>query len=549
MMLILSLGTVALLFAGWRLWRRLRFSLHVFQLHGYKIGEYARWLIKRPFNYVFRLSHVLGAGVLLLSYPLAGAVSDRALAAAMLGLWCVVFASSRRYRSEREKKPLVWTNRLKRLGLLTAVIVTVPIVASVLVVLLLRILDLPHALIPDTRLVLRALLLGDLIAPLAVIGAAILLEPVEAFFRSGFKRKARHVLETHPDLKVIAITGSYGKTSVKFIIAEILRQRYQVLATPGSYNTPMGICKVINNDLQPNHQVLVVEMGARYPGDIAELCDLVEPQLAVITNVGVAHLESMGSIEAIAHEKGTLARRVVSGGTVVLNADDPHVLAMAQETAAHVTTISTEGNPAELSASDIHYGPHGASFVVRDDHGAEQAFTTRLLGKHNVANILMGIAVGQSMGLRLRQIAHAVRRVEPVEHRLHLRSEGQVLVIDDAFNSNPVGAINAVEILGQFRTGRRIIVTPGMIELGMREEEENRSFGQAIAGNADLAILVGHERTRPIVGGLLAAEFPEQQIRVVSTLFEARDFLKGYLQAGDVVLYENDLPDQYDEPA
>ncbi len=546
-MMVILLAILATLFAGWRIWRRLRFSLHLAQLHGYKVGPYARWLVHRPFNFVFRLSHVLGVGLLGVSYILQDWLSNPALASILLGLWCVFFASSRRYRSEQEKKPLVWTARLKRLLALSAVLAVNPAVIALVLSggTLAGIAD--YDTLRLTRKLLWALLQADLVAPFSVAVAVILLEPLEVIFRGRFKRKARAKLDALEDLTVVGITGSYGKTSVKFIVREILSQRFQVLATPGSYNTPMGLCKVINNDLGAHHQVFVAEMGMRHPGDIAELCDLVQPTVGVITNVGVAHLESMGSVDAIAREKGTLARRIPAGGTVVLNADDPRVMAMGDTTNARVITVSVEGNPSEFSAHDIRYGPEGASFTVQTATGDEQTFRSRLLGKHNVANILMGVAVGASMGLRLRQMRHAVERIRPVEHRLQLRREGSVFVIDDAFNSNPVGAVNAVEILGQFRTGRRVIVTPGMVELGDREESENRALGEVIAGNADLAILVGRERTRPIVAGLTSAGFDEDRIRVASTLFEARDFLREYLQPGDVVLYENDLPDQYDE--
>jgi UDP-N-acetylmuramoyl-tripeptide--D-alanyl-D-alanine ligase len=544
---VITFGILAALFAGWRMWRRLRYSLHLSQLHGYKVVEYVRWLIRHPVNYVFRLSHGLGAALILVSYSLADMVPERTLTATMFALWCVFFASSRRYRSDREKKPLVWTPRAKRLFGLSVAMTAVPVLAAAVATVVSAAQELDGSVVSRTQLNLRIWLMADLFAPLMVAWAGILIEPLEAFFRAGFKRHARRALRSHEDLTVVGITGSYGKTSVKFIISEILSQRLQVLAPPGSYNTPMGLCKVINNNLRSHHQVFVAEMGLRHPGDIAELCDLVRPDVGVITNVGVAHLESMGSVEAIAREKGVLAERVPAGGTVVLNADDERVLAMKDATEASVITVSAAGNPADVTAHNIRYDAEGATFTVRLRDGSEQVFTTQLLGKHNVVNILMGIAVGRSEGLRLRQMTHAVKRIKPVDHRLHLRREGDILIIDDAFNSNPVGARNAVEILGQFRTGRRVIVTPGMVELGTREEDENRAFGEAIAEHADLAVLVGPERTRPIAAGLRDAGFPEERIHVLSSLFEAQDFLRGYLSAGDVVLYENDLPDQYDE--
>ncbi|MBT8400862.1 MAG: UDP-N-acetylmuramoyl-tripeptide--D-alanyl-D-alanine ligase [Rhodothermia bacterium] len=534
---------VAVAFAGWRIWRRLRFSLHMFQLHGYKVPEYARWTFKRPFDFLIRRSHVAG-GVLLGAATLATDIpAQKTLAAVLLLGWTIAFASSKRYRSDNEKKPLAWTNRAKRLFGFALALILVLLLGGAAG------LSLSTGLLSSLQRLLGGFLLADLIAPLAVIAAGIVLEPLEVLFRWGFKRKARAKLAAHDNLTVIGITGSYGKTSVKFIVREILSFRYNVLASPGSYNTPMGLCRVVNEMLLPEHQVLVAEMGARYSGDIRELCELVNPSIGIVTNVGVAHLESMGSVDNIEREKGDLPASISPGGTVVLNADDERVMRMADRTEASVLTVSATGRNADFSASEVQYGADGSAFTITARSGESLRFRSSLLGSHNISNILMGVAVGASMGLRLRQMAHAVAAVQPVEHRLQLRKEGAITVIDDAFNSNPVGARNAVEILGQFRTGRRVIVTPGMIELGDIEFDENRRLGEAIADNVDLAILIGPERTAAIAEGLAARGFPDDKVQVFRSLFDARDFLKQYLREGDVVLYENDLPDQYEEAA
>lgn len=540
MPLIVLFALVATLFAGWRIWRRLRYFLHIFQLEGYKLNEFRQWLRARQDQVLFRRSHRVGLGVLGLAL-LGFFISPFWTSLVVLPAWAVAFASSRLYRSERQKKPLVYTNRMKRLLAAAATLAALPVLLGALVGVSVEGL---WGFFPY----LCGLFAADLGGPLWVLLAAQAMQPVERSIQESFKRQARRKLQARPDLKTVAITGSYGKTSVKFILAEILRQRYNVLATPSSYNTPMGICLVINNRLRREHQVLVLEMGMRYRGDLAELCAVAPPDVGVVTSVGVAHLETMGSIEDIALEKGTLIERLKPGGVAVLNADDPRVADMATRTSGKVWRVSTEGRPdADVVATDVRYGPGGATFTVRDETGRTSVFKTKLLGRHNVLNILLGVAVGREMGLRLRSIARAVARVEPVEHRLALRREGPVTVIDDAFNANPVGARNAVEILGQFETGRRVVITPGMIELGERQWEENHAFGEHIARHADLAVLVGAEQTRPIQEGLHAQAFPEEQVKVFPSLFDAQAFLKGYLRQGDVVLYENDLPDQYNE--
>ena len=539
--MLIIFALIATLFAGWRLWRRLRYFLHVFQLEGYKPNQFMSWLRAHP-RHVFRLSH--GLALVVLALAAAGffvAGWPRTTATVVLPLWAVTFASSRLYRSDQEKKPLAYTNRLKRLLGVAALLAVLPVVIGALVGLGW---EGPAGFWPF----LVGFLVADFGAPLWVLLAAFALEPLEAYFRRGFKRQARRHLRQRPDLQVIGITGSYGKTSTKFIIQEILKQRFHVLATPGSYNTPMGLCLVVNQKLRPEHQVLVLEYGMRYRGDIQELCALARPGLAVVTSVGPAHLETMGTLDNIAREKGDLVEYMKPGGPVVLNVDDERVAAMAERASGKIWRVSVEGHPeADVVAQDINYGPEGARFTVRDETGAEAEFQTKLLGRHNVLNILLGVAVGREMGLRLRQIAHAVRRLEPVEHRLQLRQDGPVTIIDDAFNANPVGARNAVEILGQFGSGRRVVVTPGMIELGERQHAENRTFGEHIARNADLAVLIGAQQTAPIQEGLRAQNFPEDHTKIFNSLFDAQAFLKSYLRPGDVVLYENDLPDQYTE--
>ncbi len=538
MIFLLTLLTLA--FAGWRAWRRLSFFLHIFQLEGYKRNEFAAWFGKRSRRLLLRTSHLTGFVILLLGALLFGLGAGRWAVGLVLLLWAMAFASSRIYRRDQQKKPLAYTPRLKRLLIASIVVAAIPVLVGLIVWL---------AAIPDwtVLLFLAGFWITDFGAPYWVQLAARIMQPVEERIQEGFKRQARHTLASRSDLKVVGITGSYGKTSVKFIISELLQQRHSVLATPSSYNTPMGICIVVNNKLRPEHQILVLEMGMRYPGDIRELCELARPDIAVVTSVGVAHLETMGSIEAIAHEKAEIIRHMKSDGVVVLNGDDDRVMEMRDLAPGAVWTVSVEGREADIRASSVRYGREGSRFTVIDETGDTADFVVPLLGKHNVLNVLLGVAVGRANGLRLRQLAHAASRIKPVEHRLELKQEGPITVIDDAFNSNPVGARNAVEILGQFDSGRRVIVTPGMVELGEREAEENRELGAYMADHVDLALLVGKRQTGPLQDGLRARGFPEDQIRVVDSLFDARAFLKTYLRPGDVVLYENDLPDQYDE--
>ena len=537
---LLLLGAVATGFAGWRAARRIRFFLHIFQLETYKLDRYGRWLRDHTGDAVFRLSHLVGTGLLLVGVAGSSLGAPVWTAAFLFLAWSLAFISSRRYRSDQEKKPLAFTARMTRLAVPTGLLALAPVAVGAVA-------GIRTGTADGVLWYLLGFLVADLGAPLWVGMAALLMQPVESAIQEGFKKDARATLRERSDLTVIGITGSYGKTSTKFILAELLRQRYSVYATPSSYNTPMGMCLAINEKLKPEHQVLVLEYGIRYRGDIEELCDIARPDISVITTVGLAHLETMGSIENIATEKGDLVEYMKPDGTTVLNVDNDHVRRMESRAPGPVWRVSVdEAEGADITARDISYGTDGASFTVRDDAGDEAVFQTRLLGKHNVLNIVLAVAVGRAMGLRLRQMAHAVRRVQPVEHRLQLRQEGDVTIIDDAFNSNPIGFRNAVEILARMDGGRRVIVTPGMVELGEREWEENKALGAHIAAHEiDQVVLVGKEQTEALQAGLQEADYPTERMEIVDSLFDAQDFLKQYLAAGDVVLYENDLPDQY----
>ncbi len=540
---LLLLVFFASFFSAVHAWIRLRHFLHMFQLEGYKRAEFRQWLHTRIRTHVLRGWDKLALAMVLLTFLTPFIPGTALIDGALLFIWGMGFSHVYPYRGIRTKKPLVFTPRMRRLTALTVIIALLPVAGGTWSLL-------TWGLQQGLPFYLLGWWISIVGAPFWILIAAWMLQPVERAIQEGFKRKAKQKLRQRPDLKIIAVTGSYGKTSTKFIIAEILSLRYHVLPTPSSYNTPMGLCLVINEQLQPEHHVLVLEMGMRYPGDIQELCDLVQPDIGVVTTVGVAHLETMGSIERIAEEKSTLVRCLKPEGVAVLNRDNPYVSRMAEHAPGKVLTVSVEGKDATLQASHIRYGPEGTSFdVYLSSTGETQSFRTPLLGKHNVLNILLGLAVGLEMGLRLRQMKHVVARLQPIPHRLQLRRSGDITIIDDAFNSNPVGARNAVDILSQFRTGRRILVTPGMIELGERQEAENRAWGSYMADKVDWVLLVGPSQTRPIYEGLLEAGFPKERIRVFRSLFEAQEFLQTFLEPGDTVLYENDLPDQYHEAA
>lgn len=528
---------------GRHCWFRLQYYLQVFQQMGYKRNEYFQWLSDTGRNFLVPKVYGWYIGILtiiffLLSNQLTG--SAAIIIISLYGLFW--FVNKPAYMRAKDKKPLVFTPRIWRL--------TVPLLILSLIIPYLSVKTAVNGgmYMFDVYPVAFGFILTGILIPWLVFPASLITQPIENHIQEGFKQQAREKLQRLSHVKVIAITGSYGKTSTKFMIRDLLKERYNVCVTPGSYNTPMGICKVINNDLTAQHQILILEMGARYVGNIDELCGIAQPDIAVVTNVGVAHLETFGSQQAIADTKGSIVRNLSEGGTAVLNIDDAYVRQMRQRRDISYITIGQQTEDADIRGWNVRYDEEGCKFTCQIKGQDTAEITMPLLGEHNVQNLLLAMGVAHKMGIRFHTIQVAARKLEQIEHRLELKHRNEHIVIDDAFNSNPVGARNAVNVLTSFETGRKIIITPGMVELGDIQDRENRTFGEHIGrANLDLVILVGAQQTAPIQEGIQLADGNMERVKVVSSLFEANDLLHEYVQPGDVVLYENDLPDTYNE--
>jgi UDP-N-acetylmuramoyl-tripeptide--D-alanyl-D-alanine ligase len=387
-----------------------------------------------------------------------------------------------------------------------------------------------------------------LIAPVLLVVGNLLMIPVETAFRRMFVERARRTLrEVNP--VVIGITGSYGKTSTKTYLAHILNGRYHAYPTPKSYNTLMGVCIAINNDIAGNHSIeyFIAEMGAYVPGEIRQICDLVQPSISIVVEVGPQHLERFGSLENIASAKYEIIKALPAEGVGVFNVDNPHIQAMVERGYPQTRlTISAAGSDARFVASDVTETLDGLRFTVTDrDTGTSEPFATPLLGQHNVTNILLATAVAVHEGMSLREVAMRVRTLQPAESRLtrQVNANG-ITIINDAYSANPVGVVHALRVLSLHTSGRRLLITPGMVELGELMDSENYKLGEVAAQHATDVILVG-KQTAPIREGLLAASFAPDRLQTVATLAEAVQWYQSNLRSGDTVLFLNDLPDTY----
>jgi len=305
----------------------------------------------------------------------------------------------------------------------------------------------------------------------------------------------------------------------------------------------MGVVKTVRGSLKATHEIFVCEMGAKWVGDIKELCDIVHPQHGVITSIGPQHLESFKTLDAVKSTKFELSDALPEGGMLFLNADDENIKAHGSTRPFISYSIDAD---ADYKAYDISVSERGTTFSVRTPEGESEQFSTKLIGRHNVLNIVGAIAISHKMGITLKELKGQVRRLEGVPHRLQLSDRGDMTIIDDAYNSNPSGTKAALEALSLF-DGYRILVTPGMVELGAKQNELNREFGRNAAKVCDYVVLVGQKQAVPIKAGLLDEAYDESRIFIADTIEEALSHVYSIDSQGrkKIVLLENDLPDNY----
>ena len=522
--------------------------MHYFQLESYQHPGYFRTVKRNLLKALLPgfLLTLLHAGMLLVlmlvapfSYPGYGMSTAEIL---VLVAWVLVLVwggwlIGRRLSEKKAKKAFVYTARVKRLYTVSFLVMFLLIYAGI--TLLIR-LDM------TANAGIIFFIVFPLFLPLWVALCGLIAWPIEKGISEIYFRDAQRILKERKDLIRIGITGSWGKTSVKFILGTILEEKYHTLVTPASFNTPMGVTKVIRSRLEPGHRVFIAEMGARHVGDIREMCRLVHPVIGILTSVGPQHLDTFRTVERVARTKYELIDALPEDGEAFFADDGGLCRDLYDKTtkARHLTGLDPEKD--ELWAENISYSPEGSTFTLCRGEERREC-TTELLGELNIRNILLCASVALNLGLTMEQVVRGIGKIRPVEHRLQLiRHPGGPNVIDDAFNSNIRGAKQAFQVLKQFPE-KRIVVTPGMVELGEKEYEMNREFGAAMADCCDEAVLVGRKRSEAITEGLKENGYPAEAIRIVSSLEEATVLLKEITGPGDTVLFENDLPDNYTE--
>lgn len=377
---------------------------------------------------------------------------------------------------------------------------------------------------------------------LIMVFASILSYPVIRAKNNRYVKEAKNILKEHKNLKIIGITGSYGKTSTKNIINAILSEKYSTVMTPKSYNTTLGVTKTIREYIKPYTEIFVCEMGASRLGDIKEICNFVKPDISVITSIGPQHLSTFKSIENIIKEKFQIVKMAKNKSISVLNVDNEIIKDNYKDYTDEKEVITYGLNSKNCYVKNISMSEYGSTFDIVLNNEIIN-IKTKLLGKHNIYNILCAVIIAKKLGMKNDEITKAVQKIMPIEHRLELKYMGNILALDDSFNSNPEGAKMAIECLCMFESKYRVLVTPGMVELGSREREYNKKLGK-FATKCDFVILVNSNITKYVKEGL--DELNYKNYVEVSSIYEAFDKLNELNSNNDLIaLVENDLPDCY----
>lgn len=529
-LIITVVSTVLMIFVGYRL-------LQMLQLTGYKLKSYAKWFKETKFSYLSRLFML--AFLSFLSMTLTNVLLEDFFTGKMhifsycsaifYLLFCSMFIIN--LFNAKQKTPLKYTRRMKRL-----VVVYTIIVAGLTYAMM----YLGFRFFPLISYGLISIV--PLFLPLVVVLAHFITWPIEKLIANLYIKKAKKKLKLYPELKVVGITGSYGKTSVKNILSTLLSEKYKVCPTPASYNTPLGLAKTILSNLSNKDEILIAEMGAKQAGDISELCQMVEPSIAVITGIGNQHLLTFGSVENIIKTKSELVDFVDKNeGGVFINTDGELAKGIS-ENYPNSKAVSLKNNI--FNISDIQTGKDGSSFVLSID-GKSKKCKTILLGEHNISNILLASTVAYEMGLSLDEIAKGIEKLHTVSHRLEIiKSSSQYTIIDNSYNSSVQGSEASIDVLSKF-TGKKFVITPGLVELGKEQFNANFEFGKTMAKVCDYVIIDSTINFEAINSGLVFGGFNEEHILQAGSLSQAVMVLNTLVEADDVVLFENDLPDNY----
>lgn len=379
-----------------------------------------------------------------------------------------------------------------------------------------------------------------LFSPLFIILAQILLLPLEAYQKNKIISLAKTKLNRLDNLKVIAITGSFGKTSTKDILYTLLWKKYKVVKTIRSYNNPLSLAQTILDFIKPNTEIFIAEVGAYKRGEIKKIGKWLKPDISVITAVAPQHLEKFGSLENIAKAKFELVESLDKNGLAVLNKESDLLVELSKTSQSKIIYFNGEEN----FVSNIKVSDTETTFKL-NIRGESVEIAIPLIGQHHAKNFLIAAIVATQLGLSLKEIKERSKLLLPTPHRLEIKRQGNITIIDNSYNTNPQSTHSSIKLLADLPGQQKIMVTPGLVELGRESEKENIQFAKNFAAVATEVIIVGDFAKKFLTEGLKKANFAKDKIYFSKSTEEALNLATQLAKLETAILVENDLPDQY----
>ena len=436
------------------------------------------------------------------------------------------------------KVPLKKTKRLVRLAIIFSIVLCATVFGLTVLIDYLAFL-INNEVLSILRFAIICFL--PLLCPYLLFIAYCIIEPFEWILRNKYIQQGKNVLDKTSAIK-IGITGSYGKTTVKEILKTILSQKYRVLATPESYNTTLGVA-LTTKKLDSTHDVFIAEMGARKKGDIEELAKMIKPSIGIITGINNQHLETFKTVENTMATKYELIENLAENGRAFFSSDNDRTKELFDKCDKEKYTAGFSGG--YVTVEDVKTTKEGTKFILKIQGEEPQECSTVLLGKGALSNICLAAAVASKIGLSAKEIADGINRVSRIGHRLELVPNNRgIVIIDDSYNGNVDGVNSAMEVLDLFE-GRKIVLTPGLVELGKAENMANFEFGKTLAKHADKVIIIGKHNAEMLIQGLFEGGMDRNNIIFAKNLKKGNEELNELVKEDDIVLFENDLPDNY----
>jgi len=405
------------------------------------------------------------------------------------------------------------------------------------------------------------LLIFDIFTLAIASGITLIFQPLVVLGRNQIIKKAKKKRDDFKNLLVIGITGSYGKTSTKEFLATILSEKFKVLKTAKHQNSEVGVSLCILNDLKPEHEIFIVEMGAYNRGGIKLLCDIIKPKIGVLTGINEQHMATFGSLENIIKAKyelieslprseseSSLLRGLPENGLAIFNGDNDYCYELYKKTKKPKKVYSLQSTisnlPVDLYTSSIAVNREFLSFKVIDKNGESAIFKANLLGEQNISNILASAVCAKELGMTLEEITKACQKIESWQGGVELKKGINGLnIIDATYSANPDGVISHIDYL-KIWPGKKVIIMPCLIELGKVSKRIHKEIGKKIGEVCDLSIITTREHFQEIGEGATEKGLKGENILFIENPKEIFEKIKNFCSHGDVVLLESRMPSQ-----